>query len=68
VVSFFESPAATEFLHQVSIAAHLVMTLVGPGGIRYVCQFFELSGLSPFIASSYGAQHGVSVQMEEAIT
>jgi len=51
----------------VSIAAHFVMTLVGPGGIRYVCQFFELSGLSPFIASSYGAQHGVSVQMEEAI-
>jgi len=54
-------------LHRLVVAAHFAITMAGSGSIRQVCQFFELSGLSPFIASSYGTQHGVSVQMEEAI-
>lgn len=35
--------------------------------MRQVCQFFETTGLDQFIASSYGSQQKVSVQMEESI-
>jgi len=44
-----------------------VMTLLGASSVRHVCQFFELTGLDRFIASSYGSQQKVSVQMEESI-
>ena len=67
VATFFESPSGLVFLHQVAIAAHFVMTEVGPCGIRMVCLFFELSGLAKFIASSYGSQQQVSTAMEKAI-
>jgi hypothetical protein len=67
VVSFFESPVGTAFLHRLAIGAHFVMTMSGTGSIRQVCQFFELTGLDRFIASSYGAQQIVSVKMEQAI-
>ncbi len=43
------------------------MTLTGPAGVRQVCQFFELTGLDRFIASSYGAQQKVGVKLEESI-
>lgn len=43
------------------------MTLIGANSPRQVCQFFELTGLDRFIASSYGSQQKVSVQMEESI-
>jgi hypothetical protein len=39
----------------------------GVGTVRNVCQFFELTGLDQFIASSYGAQYNVSKKMEQAI-
>jgi hypothetical protein len=64
---FIESPVGTAFLHQIIVAAHYSMTMSGPGSIRQVCQFLELSGLDRFVASSYGTQHSVSVQMEESI-
>jgi hypothetical protein len=67
VVAFFESPAGAAFLHRLVLAAHLVMTLVGPCGIRLVCLFLELTGLHVFVAASYGPQHQVSVAIEKAV-
>jgi hypothetical protein len=67
VVAFFESPAGAAFLHRLVVAAHLVMTLVGPCGIRQVCLFLELTGLHVFVAASYGPQQKVSVAIEKAV-
>ncbi|MCP4342007.1 MAG: hypothetical protein GY799_24780 [Desulfobulbaceae bacterium] len=44
-----------------------MMTLLGASGVRHICLFLELTGLDQFIASSYGSQQKVSVQMEESI-
>ncbi len=41
VTAFFESPVGTAFLHRLVVGAHFVMTLLGPCGIRLVCQYFE---------------------------
>jgi hypothetical protein len=67
LVAFFESPAGVVFLHRLVLAAHFVITLVGPGGIRLVCLFLELTGLDHFVAASYGPQWQVSVEMEQAV-
>lgn len=67
VVAFFESAVGVAFLHRLVLAAHFVMTLLGPCGIRLVCLFLELSGLDQFVAACYGAQQKVSVAMEEAV-
>jgi len=67
VVNFFESAAGTAFLHRLVMGVHFVMTLLGASSVRQICQFFELTGLDRFIASSYGSQQKVSVQMEESI-
>ena len=37
VVAFFESPEGLVLLHRLLIAAHVVITLLGSGGIRLVC-------------------------------
>ncbi len=52
LVAFFESAVGVAFLHRLILAAHLVMTLVGPCGIRLVCLFLELTGLDHFVAAS----------------
>jgi hypothetical protein len=67
VVAFFESPAGVAFLHKLVLAAHFVMTLLGPCGIRLVCMFLELSGLDRFVAASYSSHQEVSAAMEEAV-
>lgn len=67
VIDFFESTAGTAFLHRLVMGAHFVMTLLGASSVRHVCKFLELTGLDRFIASSYGSQQKVSVQMEESI-
>jgi len=46
---------------------HFVITMQGSGSVRTVCSLLELSGLDQFIASSYGSQRSVTVEMEEAI-
>jgi len=66
VVAFFESPAGVAFLHRLVLAAHFVMTLLGPCGVRLVCRFLELTGLDRFVAASYGPQQRVSASMEQA--
>jgi hypothetical protein len=67
LVEFFESEVGIAFLHRMVIAAHFAITLIGPSGVRVVCQFLEMCGVDQFVASSYGSQQSVSVQMEEAI-
>ena len=66
-MAFFESPAGAAFLHRLVVVAHLVFTWGGPGGIRLVCLFLELTGLHVFVAASYGPQHEVSVAIEKAV-
>jgi hypothetical protein len=66
VVAFFESPAGLVLLHRLLIAAHLVMTLLGSGGIRRVCVWLELTGLNRFVAASYGSQQQVGTVIETA--
>jgi len=67
LVAFFESSVGTAFLHRVVLAAHLVLTLVGPCGIRLVCLFLELTGLDHFVAASYGSHQQVSTALEQSV-
>ncbi len=67
LTAFFESPVGVAFLRRLVLAAHFVMTLVGPCGVRQVCLFLELTGLDQFVAASYGAHQKISVIMENCI-
>lgn len=67
VIEFFTSPVGVAFLHRLVLAAHFVTSFLGPGGVRLVCTFLELSGLSPFVASSYSPQRKVSKAIEKEI-
>jgi hypothetical protein len=67
VVDFFESEEGLAFLHRIVVAAQTVITLSTPGGIRQVCSFLNLSGLSKFVASSYGTQQEAITALEQEI-
>lgn len=67
VVAFFTSPAGEAFLHRLVLAVHFVISFLGPGGVRLVCTFLELSGLAQFVASSYNPQRKVSMEIEKQI-
>jgi len=67
VVAFFHSAPGLAFLHRLVLGIHLVCTEVGACGIRLVCLLRKLTGLDRFVAASYGAQHQVNRQVEEAI-
>jgi hypothetical protein len=64
---FFESPQGLAFLHQLLCALHLVVGQANDGGIRNICWLLELCELDRFVATSYGAQHAVAVNIEIAI-
>ena len=64
-IAFFESPVGVAWLHQMVIAAHVVMSQMGACGVGLICQFLHLSGLSAFVGSSYGSQYALAVAMEE---
>lgn len=67
VVDFFESEEGLAVLHRIVVAAQVVITLSTPGGIRQVCSFLNLSGLSRFVASSYGTQQEAITALEHEI-
>ena len=67
IVAFFTSPSGIAVLHRLVVSIHFVTSFLGTGGVRLVSTFLELSGLSPFIASSYGTQRKTSKEMEKAI-
>ena len=65
VIEFFESPDGLAFLHRLIIAIHFVFTKVGVASIHNISEFLKLSGLSPFVGSSYGSQQKMSESMDE---
>ena len=67
VVAFFQSAPGLAFLHRLVLGIHLVCTEVGACGIRLVCLLLTLTGLDRFVGASYGTQHQVNRQVEEAI-
>ncbi len=67
LIDFFESPVGTAFLHRIVTAAHFAFTKDGVASIHNVSTFLKLSGLSPFVASSYTSQQRVCKQMDESI-
>lgn len=67
LVEFFESATGVAFLHRLVVAAHLVMTMAGPCGIRLVCLLLNLTGIDQFVAASYGSQQQVSTALEKAV-
>jgi len=67
LIEFFESAVGIAFLHRLVVAMHFVITMQGAGSVRTVCSLLELSGIEQFVASAYGSQRAVTVEMEEAI-
>jgi hypothetical protein len=67
VIDFLESPEGLALIHKIIIAAHFAFTKDGVASIHNVSTFLELSGLSPFVASSYSTQRRVSNKMDELI-
>jgi len=67
VVAFFHSSPGLAFLHRLVLGIHLVCTAIGACGIRLVCLLLQLTGLDRFVGASYGTQHQVNRQVEEAI-
>jgi len=67
VVGFFHSSPGLAFLHRLVLGIHLVCTEIGACGIRLVCLLLQLTGLDRFVGASYGTQHQVNRQVEEAI-
>jgi hypothetical protein len=66
-VAFFHSVPGLAFLHRLVVAIHLVCTEVGACGMRLVGLLLKRTGLDRFVGASYGAQHQVNRQVEEAI-
>lgn len=64
LIAFFESPTGIQFLHLLVNALHFAFTKVGCAGIRNICHFLELCGLSNFVASSYGTHQQISNTMD----
>jgi hypothetical protein len=67
LVAFFESPAGLAFLKRLLLALHLVFQQHGTAGIRPLCLFLRLAQLSPFVASSYGAQQSLAAVLQELL-
>lgn len=64
VAVFLESPDGLAWFRRVVLAAVFVMTLRGPEGIRLVCEFLELCGLSELVASSFGSVQEMTLSMQ----
>ncbi len=67
LAAWVETAEGVRWLHQLVLAAHFSITLQGGAGVRVVCQFLELSGLSAFVGASYGTHQGLNAALEEAL-
>lgn len=67
VVTCFESPEGTDFLHRLLVVIQFIVTQVGGCGIRIVEMILKYSGLSHFVASSYETLRRRGKLMEEFI-
>ncbi len=66
LAAFAETPEGVRWLHQVVLAAHFAIAFQGGAGVRVVCQFLELSGLSAFVGAGYGTQQALNAALEGA--
>lgn len=66
-VQYWESREGLKMLMSIVQSAHLVFNQTGAAGIRMLIEFFELSGLSLFIANSYGSQQAYANQISSHI-
>jgi hypothetical protein len=67
LVAFAETAEGVQWLRRQVVAIHFVITLLAGAGVRRVCEYLELSGLSALMASSYGARQPFNVALEEAV-
>jgi hypothetical protein len=67
VAACLATPAGVRWLHQLVVVMHLIITLRAGAGVRLVCEFLELSGLSAVVGASYGSQYALTVQVQDAV-
>jgi len=67
VAACLATPAGARWLHPLVVVMHLIITLRAGAGVRLVCEFLELSGLSAVVGASYGSQYALTVQVQEAV-
>jgi len=67
VATFLETPTGLAWLRRLVMAAIFVMTLRGPEGIRLVCEFLELAGLTDVVGASFGSIQKLTLQMQEQV-
>ncbi len=67
LAAFIETPDGVQWRRTLVMAAHWCIGEVGGAGVRVVCQFLELSGLSAFVGASYGSQQAFQAELEQQI-
>lgn len=65
--AFVQTPDGVRWLERQVVVAQFVITLLAGAGVRVVCQFLELSGLSAFVGASYGTQQQINAALESAV-
>ncbi len=65
--AFTQTPEGVRWLQRQVLAAQFVITLLAGAGVRVVCQYLELSGLSAFVGASYGTQQRLTVALETLV-
>ncbi len=67
VAACLATPAGVRWLHRLVVVMHLIITLRAGAGVRLVCEFLELSGLSAVVGAAYGSQYALTVQVQDAV-
>lgn len=67
LAAFLATPEGVHWLLRMVLAAQFAITLRGGAGVRVVCEFLELSGLSAFVGASYGSQQALNAALEAAV-
>ena len=67
LAAFAATPEGVRWLQRMLLAAQFAITLRGGAGVRVVCEFLQLSGLSAFVGASYGSQQKLNSALEKAV-
>ncbi len=67
LAAFAATPEGVRWLQRMVLAAQFAITLRGAAGVRVVCEFLQLSGLSAFVGASYGSQQKLNAALEAAV-
>ena len=65
--ALMQTPEGVKWLQRQVLAAQFAITLLAGAGVRVVCQFLELSGLSAFVGASDGTQQQIHAALEAAV-